>query len=128
MNKLDNLIENKKIAAKAKREADEAFIAALPESTEGQLRKLVKALKSDDITAVSVGYNIEFKVTTDKGLLRVENAKKARVKALNQPTKKAEVIATVNGDMKILSWALQHKPVKDSEGNKKTVANLRYKF
>ena len=119
----------KQDAARAKRIADEAYIESLDEGTESQLRKLEAALKSDDRTAASTGFNTEFKVTTKKGLTRIKNAKKARVTAINKPAKAKAIKATVNSEgMEILSWSLKQKPVKADKGNSRTKANLSYTY
>jgi len=121
--------QSKLDAAKASRLANEAFIASLPQATEAQLRKLVSALKSDSVTASSVGFNVTFKVTTKNGLKRIANAKTARVNAINKAPKKTEIKNAVNSDSaKFESFKVQHAPKKDSKGEKRTMANLRFSF
>ena len=116
-------------AAKASRLANEAFIASLPQGTEAQLKKLVSALKSDSVTASSVGFNVTFKVTTEKGLKRIANAKTARVNDINKAPKKTEIKNAVNSDSaKFLSFSVNHKPTKGENGKPETTANLRFSF
>ena len=96
--------------------ARQKFIAALPEATAAQVSKIVKAIGSDTQTTSDVGFNKEFKITSEDSVKKVKAAATRRLNSLNTKNGKAKVSASLMSAKKITHFRIG-KPSKKNKGS-----------
>ena len=102
--------------------ARQKFIAALPEATAAQVSKVVKAIGSDTQTTSDVGFNKEFKITSEDSVKKVKAAATRRLNSLNTKNGKAKVSASLMSAKKITHFRIG-KPSKKNKGSTPVAAS-----